>query len=278
MYQATVIRIMLASPGDVIAERSLAREVVHEWNSVHSEYSGLVLMPKAWDSDSTPTMGDRPQAIINKQILKSCDLLVAIFWTRLGSPTGTAPSGTVEEIREHLAAGKPAIIYFSDAPVVPSSVDLNQYEAVKQFKAEVAPTGLLGSFQNASDFRVKFSVHLAKTIIEKFNPKEIAPVSLTAGLPEHPLPNLSAEAKELIVAISKSPQGVLMKLGTFSGTIISANQKNYTAGADARTIAKWSAAVGQLEEEGLIEDRAGKGEVFFINNRGYEVADQLQTP
>lgn len=178
--------------------------------------------------------------------------------------------------REHLAAGKPAIIYFSDAPVVPSSVDLKQYEAVKQFKAELASTGLLGSFQNPIDFRMKFAVHLAKTIIEKFNPNGIAPIPEVAGRHEHALPNLSPEAKELIVAMSKSTHGELMKLGTMGGTIISANRKNYTAGADARTTAKWSAAVEQLEEEGLIEDRAGKGEVFFINNRGYEVADELQ--
>jgi hypothetical protein len=32
-------------------------------------------------------MGDEPQKIINKRILKDADLLVGIFWTRLGTPT-----------------------------------------------------------------------------------------------------------------------------------------------------------------------------------------------
>lgn len=71
-------------------------------------------------------MGDRPQAIINKQLLEQSDLLVAVFWTRLGSPTGATNSGTVEEIEEHLAAKKPTMLYFSSAPVRPDSVDNEQ--------------------------------------------------------------------------------------------------------------------------------------------------------
>ena len=57
--------------------------------------------------------GRPPQAIINKQILGNCDLLVAVFWTRLAGPRASQSSGTVEGIQEHLNAGKAAMIYFS---------------------------------------------------------------------------------------------------------------------------------------------------------------------
>lgn len=60
---------------------------------------------------SGPAHARRPQEIINKQVLRNCDLLIAVFWTRLGTPTGGSTSGTVEEIREHIATGKPAMIY-----------------------------------------------------------------------------------------------------------------------------------------------------------------------
>ena len=63
-----------------------------------------------------PEMGDEPQTIINKRILEDADFLVGIFWTRLGTPTASYASGAVEEIEEHLAAGKPAMLYFSAAP------------------------------------------------------------------------------------------------------------------------------------------------------------------
>ncbi len=76
---------MIASPSDVSAERGLIREVLAEWNAVHSEMRGLVLLPIGWETHSTPEMGDRPQSIINKQILKDCDLLVGVFCGEQGS-------------------------------------------------------------------------------------------------------------------------------------------------------------------------------------------------
>jgi hypothetical protein len=38
-----------------------------------------------------------------------------MFWTKLGTATGVAASGTVEEIDRFVAAGKPAMLYFSPA-------------------------------------------------------------------------------------------------------------------------------------------------------------------
>ena len=122
-YDARVFNVMIASPADVTSELEIARNVVHEWNVVHAERSGCVLLPIHWESHAAPLMGGRPQAVINRQVLSNADLLVAVFWTRIGSPTGQAPSGTVEEIQEHIEADKPVMIYFSGRPVIPSSVD-----------------------------------------------------------------------------------------------------------------------------------------------------------
>lgn len=87
-YQATVFKVMIASPGDVAAERNVIREVITEWNNVNADARRTVLLPVGWETHSVPEMGDRPQAIINKQILGGCDLLVGVFWTRLGTETG----------------------------------------------------------------------------------------------------------------------------------------------------------------------------------------------
>src|SRR5258706_8401132 len=100
-YTANVVRVMIASPSDVVQERRVIRDVIEEWTAVHAEDRRTVLLPVGWETHSSPDMGDRPQAVLNKQLLKSCDLIVAVFWTRLGSPTGAAASGTVEEINEH---------------------------------------------------------------------------------------------------------------------------------------------------------------------------------
>ncbi|MFO7659441.1 MAG: hypothetical protein R6V77_00850 [Candidatus Cloacimonadaceae bacterium] len=59
---------------------------------------------------------------MNQQLVKSCDLVIGAFWTKLGTPTGKAESGTAEEIEQFRAEGKPVLLYFSSAPAVPESI------------------------------------------------------------------------------------------------------------------------------------------------------------
>ena len=103
-YQATVIPVMIASPGDVFEEREIVRDVIHTWNYINSLKTRVVLIPAGWETHSSPELGSRPQELINSRVLKDCDLLIGVFWTRIGSPTGTSESGTVEEIEKHVKA------------------------------------------------------------------------------------------------------------------------------------------------------------------------------
>lgn len=78
-YDAKVFNVMIASPGDVASERNIIREMIYEWNVVHSMARKIVLLPVGWESHSSPEMGNRAQEIINNQILDKCDLLVGVF-------------------------------------------------------------------------------------------------------------------------------------------------------------------------------------------------------
>ena len=147
---------MIASPGDVHEERNLVRDIIHERNDIHSMTWSLVLLPVGWETHSSPDLGGRPQELINKQVLGQCDLLVGVFWTRIGTPTGEAESGTVEEIRKHVEAGKPAMVYFSTAPVAPQSLDQDQYARLTEFKKWCKTQGLIEEYDNLSDFSDKF--------------------------------------------------------------------------------------------------------------------------
>jgi hypothetical protein len=55
-YPATVVKVMIASPADVVAERDIAQRVILEWNFVHSEDRRVVLMPVGWDTHASPSM------------------------------------------------------------------------------------------------------------------------------------------------------------------------------------------------------------------------------
>jgi hypothetical protein len=98
-YRALVVKVMVVSPKHCDRQRTLIRALIHEQNVMHSQHRNLVLLPVGWDTHSAPLMGERAQEIINRQVLADCDLLVSTFWTRLGTPTGDSPSGSVEEIR-----------------------------------------------------------------------------------------------------------------------------------------------------------------------------------
>ncbi len=162
--QATTYRILIASPSDIVDERKAIPEVIHSWNAANSLKSGVMLEPVLWETHTAPEMGDRPQAIINKQLVEICDILVGTFWTRLGTYTGRAESGTVEEIEEFRKAGKPVLLYFSSVPVVLDSVDIVQYERLLEFKKQCQKEGLVSKYESIGDLREQLQRHITSTI------------------------------------------------------------------------------------------------------------------
>lgn len=233
-------------------------------------------MPIGWETHSTPTMGDRPQAIINKQVLEGCDLLVGMFWTRIGTATGKAASGTIEEIEEHLAAGKPAMLYFSSAPVVPDSLDPDQYAALRKFKESLRDKGLYQSYDSAEDFRTKLSTQLTRKVIEIFPTESWSELDDQDGEGAPEIPPLNDLAKQMLVEGSNDKNGMIMRWVDSGGKGISANGKSFTERRNARSEAAGEAALRQLEEHGLVEAASYKREAFDVTEEGYRVADMIK--
>ena len=133
-YNARVIEVLIASPSDVSTERAIARDEILEWNIVNSRRDETVLLPVGWETHASPEIGRTAQALINETVVDRCDILVAMFWKRIGTPTATAPSGTVEEIRRHVEHGKLAMVYFCKAEFDRRESVHLQREAVQHFK------------------------------------------------------------------------------------------------------------------------------------------------
>ena len=273
-YNATAINVMIASPSDVSVERNIIRSTVHEWNAVHSRERGLVLTPIGWESHSFPEIG-RPQAVINRQILEQSDLLIAVFWTRLGSPTGEAESGTVEEIEKHIGLGRPAMIYFSNAPVRPDSVDDKQYGALRKFRTEFEKRGLIEVYGSTDEFRLKLSRQLAQTVIKSFGKLFSNENDVSAATPVVKPPHLSEAGRQLLSEIAQDRNGVLMMVATLGGLIVQTNGKQLATAGDPRSEAKWKSAAKELASLELIENQGSKGEIFRLTDRGYAAADEL---
>jgi hypothetical protein len=151
--QSKVYRVMIGSPSDLAEERQAATEAINEWNAQHADAEGAVLLPVKWETHAVPTSGIRAQSAINDQLVDRCDILVGMFWTKLGTTTGVAASGTVEEIDRFVAAGKPAMLYFSRRKVSKGKVDAIQAAKLRKFKGATYKKALVGSFGGLVDLK-----------------------------------------------------------------------------------------------------------------------------
>lgn len=154
-FKAVTYRVLIASPSDLGEERNAATEAVHEWNAQHAVAEAVLLLPVKWETHATPATGVRVQGEINRQFVKDCDILVGLFWTRFGTPTGVADSGTVEEIDQFVEANKPAMLYFSARPVDPNKIDIRQHRKLRTFKEKTYKEALVGSFAAVGELRGK---------------------------------------------------------------------------------------------------------------------------
>lgn len=159
-FDAKVFKILIASPGDVGEERNVLPEIINEWNAVNTDNTKYILMPVKWETHSAPLLGNRPQAIINEQLVKECDLLVGVFWTRIGTNTGVSISGTAEEIEQFVSLNKPVMLYFSQTPVDPDKIEIDQFTILRNFKEKMRLKGLTETYSSIPDFRQKFSRQL----------------------------------------------------------------------------------------------------------------------
>lgn len=157
MFQAHVYRIMIGSPSDIKEEITIAREVLNHWNNLNSEKNRIVLLPIHWSTSSYPAAGKHPQKLLNEQLVEKSDLMVCIFGTRLGSPTDTEISGTVEEIKEHRKAGKDVMVFFKMSVDDISAVNPQQLQKTKEFKESIKNNVLWQEFSDAKDFEKKFA-------------------------------------------------------------------------------------------------------------------------
>jgi hypothetical protein len=174
--RVTIVNITLCGPGDVAKEIEIADDEVREWNRLHSEAAGFVVKARHWSTDTYPELGDRPQAIINRRIIDDADILVAVFWSRLGMPTGTAASGTEEEIRRGVAQDKKVMVYFSNVEPLPSGAETAQLRRLETFRDELRSQGLYWSFASRKAFRDQFRGHLAM-VLNDFRARAATPTA-----------------------------------------------------------------------------------------------------
>ena len=165
----TILDILLSSPSDVSPERIAVMQTAREWNSLRSKQSGYFLNILTWESVA-PSLADYPQEVINSQIGDDFDVFLGVMWGRFGTPTASAPSGTIEEFDRALdryrggGAVRLAMLFKTqDIPL--SNLDGQQYDLVKSFKLRYSQEGgLYREFATEDQLRMILN-HLFEQIV-----------------------------------------------------------------------------------------------------------------
>jgi len=169
----TILTVFVACPGDLQDEREQLKDIIDELNVTWSSTLGRRLEFMGWDTHATPGIGADPQDVINRAINDTYDIFVGMMWTRFGSPTGRAGSGTEEEFnraydryqRDHSTVR--VMFYFKDAPVPPSQLDAEQLGYVTSFRRRIGDEGTLyASFRDSSQFGTLLRTHLSRQVQE----------------------------------------------------------------------------------------------------------------
>lgn len=169
--KVTVYDLLISCPADVGDAVKIIEEVVDTFNQKYNSTLNLGIRTRYWKKSSYPQSGGKPQELLNKQFVEDCDLAVAIFKTRFGTPTDQYESGSEEEIEIMLNAGRQVFLYFDDSPVSPSNIDSEQYQKVKDFEEKYKQRGIYYSFKSLEEFRSLFDAHVTQYFmtLEKVN-------------------------------------------------------------------------------------------------------------
>jgi len=170
-FSATVYRVLIASPSDTREFRETVKEALVEWNDLNSEGYQSVLIPVMWEISATPEFGRHPQSILNDQMVDKSDIVVGLFWTRLGTPTTEHESGSVDEIRRMATRGAEVLLYFCSQPVSPASIDTDQMQALDDFKESMKNEAYLGEFDGSQALLHNVQRDLSR-VIEKLRGEE----------------------------------------------------------------------------------------------------------
>jgi formylglycine-generating enzyme required for sulfatase activity len=190
MAYVPLIRLFLSSPGDVYEERAIVHEEIETLINRPAFREKVAFRVIAWDKKGAGTvMRFRmpPQEAINLGLPRpsECDIVVVIFWSRLGTSFTAADgqtyeSGTHYELLDAINSPRPEVVIYRrvetpnfnpDAPDFDDKSD--QYKRLKEFLRTAvfydpqtgSPRGV-SQHPTAEDFRVEFRTALEQLTLD----------------------------------------------------------------------------------------------------------------
>lgn len=213
-----VLRVVVASPSDVQAERKALSAVRDELNKGIAKERQVQIELFLWETDTHPGFHpDGPQGHIDGILpIQDCDVFLGVFWKRFGTPTKDARSGTEHEFRLAYKAWqknrRPQImVYFNQQAATPKTPEeAIQWSQVLQFQQDFPKEGLWWPYKTKAQFTKLVRDHLTQFLRQQHSlPSKMVPSV------EHSVSSASTEEvailqKEMAEARAKQAAAELM--------------------------------------------------------------------
>lgn len=147
---AIILDVVIASPSDVLEERNCIELAIQSWNATNSRKEGVYLQPRRWEVDTYSTYSSSPQDAINSQIIDDADILLATFWTRVGTPSKSYASGTLEEIDRFISTNKHVGLYFCEKSI-PYKYDRSQIDKLEEYRIKIEKQFYYKTYENTDE-------------------------------------------------------------------------------------------------------------------------------
>jgi hypothetical protein len=168
------LKVFIASPNDVAAERRVAEEEVAAL-AQDCARQRLLLMSYLWEKDGRPSI-ETPQTYLNEE-LRNAELTVVILWSRLGLGTGEEFVRAGQQVRN--GASDEVLLYFKTA-APPTGVEDSDSEKVRHFKSDLSSFAL--DFETIEDFRARLRHDLRLWVERWYDVPEICQFAKTGTL------------------------------------------------------------------------------------------------
>ncbi len=164
MRKQDTLVVAIASPSDVGEIRDAIPLIFEKWNAISPK---VRIEPRRWEIHTTPAAGGRPQDWINRDVVDKADILVAVFWTKLGSGDQSR-SGTIAEIEYFMQKNNPArvMVYFCKKPVAVEPHMIDELKELYKFKDDIRESVLYSEFSTLAEFESNIIRHLTIKVEE----------------------------------------------------------------------------------------------------------------
>ena len=204
---------------DVETERTALTDAVNIWNAQAGHGLNVRIELVRWESHAIPDMSMAPQKAINTQLVEDCDLGIAIFWYRIGTPTTNHSSGSAEEISQLVDRGVRVLMYFCSRPVPQASLIDDQFAKLQVLKKRYREQGLVSEYSDVNGLREQVLMHLTAVVTQLS--KALPPVSsLGVAIPDIRVQAHPGILKRAHHALGESERALLVEIQNHSaGTV-----------------------------------------------------------